>query len=204
MHRLKSMFKSTREIFILGILLGALIILAIRFVTYRPEQSVHHHANFAVYVNGAREAFTNPLYYEEAGAACEEHAEQTPGERVHMHGRVSDVVHVHDNAVTWGNFFENMGWSIGGDFLKTETGLFVANGENKLVFMLNGEVVSSVANREIKSLDKLLISYGTGQDTAAEFATVADTAQKYNVESDPAGCKGSAPTTFKDRLKHLF
>ncbi len=50
---------------IAGIMIGMLVILGIRFVSYQPPKDVHYHANFAVYVDGKQEQFSNPLLYEE-------------------------------------------------------------------------------------------------------------------------------------------
>lgn len=55
-------------LFVAGIVLGALALLVIRFFTYSPPQ-VHYHANFAVYINGQREQFKGPQYYQEV-AVC--------------------------------------------------------------------------------------------------------------------------------------
>src|SRR4051812_3302898 len=92
-------------------LLGALIILAIRFATYTPEH-VHYHANFAVYINGQREQYKAAKYYTET-AVCSANKIATPGERAHMHESINSVIHVHDHAATWGQFFANLGWALG-------------------------------------------------------------------------------------------
>ena len=44
------------------LLLGAAIILGIRFATYQVA-AVHYHANFALYINGQHEVFKGPQYY---------------------------------------------------------------------------------------------------------------------------------------------
>ncbi len=83
-----------------GLLAGAVLILAIRYVSYHP-QTVHYHANFAVYIGGQREQFKDSQYYEEV-KLCALHG-TTPQARVHLHDQQSGVIHVHDDAVTWGN-----------------------------------------------------------------------------------------------------
>ena len=96
---------------ITGILIGMLVILGIRFVSYEPPKDVHYHANFAVYVDGKQEQFSNPLLYEEI-SECSISTEEKPGERAHLHENIKDVVHVEDSAVTWGNFFQNINWNV--------------------------------------------------------------------------------------------
>jgi cell division protein FtsI/penicillin-binding protein 2 len=106
---------------LLGVLIGAVFVLAIRFINYQPEHT-HYHANFAVYANGQREQFKSPQYYEEV-KICDLNG-TSPQARVHMHNEENGVIHVHDKAVTWGDFFENLGWTIGPNFIRTSNKLY--------------------------------------------------------------------------------
>src|ERR1044071_6326853 len=115
-------------------LAGALIVLGIRFFTYNPEQ-IHYHANFAVYLNGKREAFKSPMYYEEVSGSCALGKDIKPAQRVHLHDEVADVVHVHDHAVTWGDLFMNLHWAVGLDFIRTPDGIFVAADGKKITYI---------------------------------------------------------------------
>lgn len=189
---------------VIGVVAGVAMLLGIRLATYAPPEKVHYHANFAVFINGNREQFKSSDYYEEISAPCTVKPVETPGERAHMHDNVNDVVHVEDAAATWGNFFQNLGWNIDKSFVKTDQALFQADDQNKLVFILNGEVTTDITNRVIGDRDKLLVSYGSGQDTKQQFTTVGDSAKKYDIEKDPAGCSGSATPTLKDRFAHMF
>lgn len=186
--------------------LGALVILVIRFVSYQPDV-VHYHANFAVYVNGAKEQFKGTRFYEETEAtSCTLEKVATPAERAHMHSNVNDVVHVEDHLVTWGNFFQNLGWGIGDDYLKTTDKIYAADDQNKLSFMLNGKGVDSIANLIIKDEDKLLVSYGneSSDQLQNEYNSIPGTAHKYDLAQDPASCSGHKSTTTSERFKHLF
>ena len=195
-----------------GLLLGALIILTIRFFTYDAGY-IHYHANFGVYINGQQEEFKASDYYEET-TACKQHAEMTPEDRAHMHkeGHHDDdnaVAHVHDNAATWGQFFENLGWVVGKDFIRTRDALYQNSGQNSLHIMLNGQDltgISSVTNHVIGNEDKLLLSYGnTSNDELDEqYKAIPDTARHHNQEDDPASCSGPSKTTTSDRLRNLF
>ncbi len=192
---------------IAGVLLGALIILGIRFGTYHHDM-VHYHANFAVYIDGQREAFNSPQYYEEI-KLCDLHG-TTPQSRTHMHAHESGVIHVHDTAVTWGAFFENLGWVVGSDFIHTKTTLYQTAGtDKKLNIVLNGQDLTdltSITNEVIADKDRLLISYGSADQTvlSREYKTVPDTAALHDVQKDPASCGGSESTTIKDRFQNLF
>jgi len=188
-----------------GLILGALIVFFIRFATYHVN-SVHYHANFAVYINGQREQFKEAFYYQEVGKGCTVHDELTPHERVHMHDNINSVVHVHDNAVTWGNFFQNIGWAVDQRFITTPFKVFNADDSNKVRFILNGQRVDGVNNLVIGDQDRLLVDYGNRPDTTlqSEYKSVPKTAHQYDISKDPASCGGGAPTTSRDRITHLF
>lgn len=187
-----------------GVLVGALVIVGIRFATYSPEH-VHYHANFAVYINGKREEFKDKRYYQEVVGSCTTD-DITPLERAHMHDNVGDIVHVHDHAVSWGQFFQNLGWSVNSKLIQTPDKLYQADDTNNITFMLNGQKVSDITGQVIGNEDRLLVDFGdTSSDTIKkEFDTVASTAAKQNQSTDPASCGGNAAPTFTERLQHLF
>ncbi len=191
-----------------GLLLGVVVILGIRFFTYNPAHT-HYHANFQVYINGKRELFKDSTYYEDV-AACSAYDNITPAERAHMHDEVNDVIHVHDHAVTWGQFFENIGWFVGDDFVKTKDGtLYVANGNEKLHIMLNGQDytdLTPITDMTIGDQDKLLISFGDLSDSTikTEYNGIKNNAKKSDETKDPASCSGDIKPSTTDRLKHLF
>lgn len=191
-----------------GILLGALTILIIRFFAYSPEQ-VHYHANFAVYINGQREEFKAPFNYQAVAVCSSTHDISMPQQRTHMHENVNSVIHVHDAVVTWGQFFENLGWYFGPDFIETSGGeRYVADEQNKVHVILDGQDYTDlpITNRVIANKARLLISYGnpTEGQLKKQYESVPATAEKYNMSKDPASCSGSEKITPSDRLHHLF
>jgi hypothetical protein len=188
---------------LLGFVAGVLWLGAIRFVTYRSD-AVHYHANFALYVNGKRDPFKSFTFYEEVNACASDELDN-PKTRVHMHNQNGGLVHVHAHATTWGQFFDNLGYTLGDTVLKTDDGVYVTNVDgNKLTFTLNGKPVDTVANRLIQSEDKLLINYG--QDSDATLRQRSDQiprdAAKANTENDPSTCSGSHKLTLRERLWH--
>lgn len=201
-------------IFIIGLLLGAVIILGIRFATYEPEKKIHYHANFAVYINGQREQFKNPALYEETTMCTNENAEDetsdNPNERAHMHDNVNNVVHVEDAAVTWGQFFENLGWSLGATTLVTDQGtVYQEQGSDKLHIIINGQDytdLGGIANRVIKDQDRLLLGFGdeSDQSVMAQYKAIPATARKYDTTQDPKSCSGHEGGTMRDRMQHMF
>lgn len=198
------MTKTAGVSLLIGAILGVLIVAIIRFATYDP-QLTHYHANFEVFINGQRQLFKGPQYYQDV-AACSAFQEMTPEKRVHMHDNVNDVVHVHDEAVTWGAFFQNLGWAIDPDFIKTDQKLYVADDTHTMIFMLNGQEQPDVTNTVIKDDDRLLINFGDQNEPAIkkEFNGIAKTAHEHDETKDPQSCSGPEQVTFKDRLKHIF
>jgi hypothetical protein len=207
--RYKGPLTSRPAYLIYGLLAGVLLILGIRFFTYHPPQDTHYHANFGVYINGTRETFKDPQYYEEVNI-CNMKGVLTPQARTHMHNEEAGVIHVHDDGVTWGQFFENLGWVVGPDFIRTRDALYTADDTHKLNIMLNGENLTgltTITNQVIGDKDRLLLSYGDVDMSTlgTEYKTVPNNAAEYNTRPDPASCAGSHhDVTISDRLSHLF
>ncbi len=175
---------------------------AIRFITYDPH-TVHYHANFALYINGQRDEFNGPGYYEEVQACMNNHSSD-PKVRVHMHNNVNSVVHVHDAGATWGQFFANLGYNLSDTLVQTNNGTYISGVDGaKLTFMLNGQKVDDIANRLIGDDDVMLISFGNDDQAALQkqYDSIPKNADTYDHGHDPAGCVGSKPLTFGQRLK---
>ena len=187
-----------------GFMVAVVLILGIRFFTYEPER-IHYHANFQVFINGQREQFADPTLYEESGASCSEEEQMVPMERAHIHDNVNDVVHVEDHAVTWGQFFTNLGWMVDAKVIETPSQTLLADPSHKISFILNGQSTDNISNRVIGDQDKLLVDYG-GNDQVLkdEYAGISNKALKYNTSADPKSCGGQAAPAFNERMKHLF
>ncbi len=190
---------------LLAFVLGALWFISLRTVAIK-DKSVHYHANFNLFVDGVRDPFDSFTQYEEI-QSCSGGAGGSPSGRTHLHKPNNDVVHVHDNAVTWNAFFANVGHGITNQALTTSAGTFVS-GQNgkKLTFILNGQVVDTVANRVIEDKDSLLVSYGT-EDSAVlqqQYDGIRKNAEEINGLFDPASCSGTKPLTFWGRILQAF
>lgn len=173
----------------IGFVGGFLWLSGLRLLLIKSPET-HYHANFAVYINGVREEFKEFTYYEEVSACTSAYADNPKG-RVHMHDKVNDVIHVHDRRVTYGNFFQNIGWNVGADYLASLDRAYQTDEGNAVVYMINGERVSSIANRVIGNLDRLVVSYGPKDaDLSAQMASVASSAEEVNKYQDPASCSG--------------
>ncbi|HSH17907.1 MAG TPA: hypothetical protein VK978_00840 [Candidatus Saccharimonadales bacterium] len=207
-ERIKSLLTTKWAYIAYGLLLGTFLVLAIRFITYAAPHDTHYHANFGVYINGEQEKFKAPQYYEEV-SICGLHDAMQPKMRAHMHNQEAGAIHVHDDGVTWGQLFNNLGWYVGPDFIRTNDRMYVADDLNKLNIVLNGDNLtglSTITNELIDDQDRLLISYGDADvgTLESQFKSVPNNAAEYNSKPDPATCSGGHETTIGDRFKNLL
>lgn len=185
-----------------GFIIGIVWLVGLRFVLFKTPH-VHHHANFAVFVDGQQQQLKGPTFYQEV-AACGEDNPDDPQARVHLHDNVAGVVHVHDRAATWGHLFANLRWSLGERNLALDDRILVDGADGKsLSFWLNGRPAATVANRSISSQDVLLISYGATEvgELQRQYAAVPRDAEQYNLKGDPGACGGGAKPGAGQRLR---
>jgi hypothetical protein len=206
-ERYKILLASKWAYLVYGVVICLLVLLGIRYVTYSSAET-HYHANFAVYLNGTRESFKSPQYYQEV-KICDLHGTVTPQMRTHMHNEEAGIIHGHDDGVTWGQFFENLGWYIGPDFIRTTDKLYTADEVNKLHIVLNGDDLtglSTITNEVIGDRDRLLVSFGSVEASVldTEYKSVPKNADEYDHKNDPTSCGGLHEVTPGERLKHLF
>lgn len=201
-------FKLSRRVAVVAVVfvfLGFVLSTAVRFALVQ-DSSVHYHANFALYIDGQRQEFKSFTFYEEI-AACSAHGTEDPKHDAHMHDNNPGLVHVHSAGVTWGEFFNNIGYNLGRQSIETDTKTYVdGDADRRLTFVLNGQVVNSPTNQLINSEDRLLINYGTEQQSVIteRFATVPSDAHQANVTADPAACAGAHSLSWQDRLKQAI
>lgn len=196
-------FKKPVNLLVIGLFLGAFTILSMRVVLIR-DHATHYHANFALYINGQKDEFSNFTFYEEV-QGCSVDMHDSPKHRAHMHNNENHIVHVHADGVTWGHFFANLGYGLTNKSVKTDDGVLVDGTDGKkLTFFLNRVPVESIANRVIESEDVLLIDYGDGSSIDQRYEDIKKDAAGRNTQPDPAMCAGSQPLTFGERLKRAF
>lgn len=191
---------------IIGVVLGFVMFGMLRAMLHKTVET-HYHSNFALYIDNKREEFKSFTYYEEI-AACTTAFADNPKGRTHLHGDVNDVIHVHDKAVTYADFFSNIDWTLGPNFVRTPDALLKSNSENSWVFILNGKKMDRVDNLVIGDQDKLLVSYGhSGTDFTGQYNKIQNKAKKVDAEADPATCSGANgphKTDLKSRLISAF
>ncbi len=184
-----------------GLIGGFLLIGLVRYMTL--AQPTHYHADFAVFIDGQRQEFKGPQYYQEI-AACDEHA--SPLGRVHLHDQNNHLVHVHADVVTWSDLFTNLGWSLSNSMLYDGKTAYVDGQDSHLHFMLNGKEVRSIADEIIGDRDRLLVSYGVDEPAAltSQYNQIETDAAKADTSADPAACQGPESESFPSRLRRAF
>jgi hypothetical protein len=195
--------KTTILAFLAGVL--ALGLARLAFAPLAP--ATHHHANWAVFVDGERLDLSDDRYMEEISACTASDEGILPSQRIHMHENNDHIVHVHHEGATWGALMANLGMALGDDYLYTADGdRYEAGDGYRLVFVLNGIQVPSVHNRVVQSADRLLISYTRDPEGALnrEYPLVPDDAAEYNERMDPASCAGHGDLPFLTRLRLAF
>lgn len=192
---------------VLGMVLGVAGLAAFRLAFAHPPEPTHYHANFALYVDGARVDLSGDEYMEDV-AACAMGETVLPRSRVHLHNNDPDVVHVHHAGVTWGHLFANLGIGVGQTYIADRAGaVHTEGGGRTLSLVLNGRPQLAIHNELIRPGDRLLVSFGP--ETEAEvlrdrFPRVADNAEEFDARDDPAGCAGAHQMTVWERIRYAF
>jgi hypothetical protein len=191
--------------YIVTALATLIIFIGARYAFMPKIVATHFHANFAIFIDGKRMDLSDKKYMEDVAGCRPDYLPMQPKERTHMHNGEDTVVHVHDDGVTWGHFFSNLGFAFGETYLvlDDEKGYFSKGGRN-LKFILNGELAVNPFNQLIQSEDRLLISYGTESlehVMQVQWPEVSETAREHNDHPDPGSCSGVISLSFLTRLK---
>jgi len=187
---------------ILQYFLGILILWILFLAGYIYAGSMfippHFHANFALYVDGARFDFSDDVYMEDV-AGCGLTDKMFPEDRAHLHENNPDTIHIHDEWVSWGHFFANNNIVFWDNFIKLDSWDIK---QWQLIFILNWESISNPYNELIKSKDRLLISYNTPNPEVL-YKSVSDNAWEYNATYDPGSCGGTNENAILAMLKEF-
>ena len=191
-----------------GLVIGVLGFGLVRLVSMPPLDSIHYHANWALWVDGKRVDLTGDQYMEDAAACSSETSNITAPQRVHLHNNNPDVVHIHHGGSTWGHLLQNLGWGIGSDWLFTDKGeLYGEDAGRRLTFVLNGFFVPPASNRVIQAGDRMLISFGVEDPDVLigdQFPSIGANAPEFDSGFDPAGCQGNTAETLEERIRRAF
>lgn len=188
----------------IGILaLTAFLGFFVGYVIY--TEKVHYHANFAVAIDGVKYDFSPDKYMEEI-AGCYKTEVDRPQDRVHLHEKNGDTIHVHAGGVAWGHLFANIGWTLGSGVVWMDNGKAYGLGDGyKVRAVVNGEVfpVEKILNMSIASEDRLLldISHDSDEIVRGRMNLVKTDATEFNKKDDPATCSGQGDASILEKMK---
>ncbi len=132
-----------------------------------PVGSTHIHQDLKIYLEGKQIDLSQQKY-------------QVKVPYVHVEGGDGDVIHVHATGVIIGMFFDSLGMKFSKECFNTDEGRIYCNdGEKTLKFIVNGAANEEFDKYLLKDLDKILISYGSENQTEvqAQLNTITDKAK---------------------------
>ena len=166
----------------------------------------HYHANFAMYIDNQRVDFSDDRFMEDV-AGCSLSGEKLPEDRAHLHENNQDTIHIHDEGVSWGHFFSNIGVVFDSQFLSGGNGqVFEETQDKEITYILNWEKVRNPFNTLIGSEDRLLISYGaeSREEINAQYDKISTNAEEFNGKYDPGSCGGTNQNGLVLLISELF
>lgn len=115
-----------------------------------PAGSSHHHADFAVFVNGEKIDFSQRQY-------------QVRDQRAHVEGGNGDVVHSHARGATFSYFIQTLGFDYNATYMKTPDNEYFENETHQVrMFVNRGDGWEEVEPRQFMFTggDRILLVYG--------------------------------------------
>jgi|SRR3989338_1033498 len=136
-----------------------------------PLRSTHIHADVKVYINGQAIDFSQRKY-------------QLAARFIHFEDGIGDVVHVHATGLNVGHLLKSLGMDFNSNCIIFERQNYCDGGNKKLKFYVNGQPNSEFDNYVFRDLDRILISYGNGNDaeTQKQLDSVTNLAAEYSAE----------------------
>lgn len=152
------LFKIAKKLLFLGLIVAAVVIAGnILLEKDSPEIGVvgdlHHHADFALYINGERYDLAQEKYMSTENKSLSNFA--------HFHDLNGNVIHKHASGITLGFFMETLGMKLNESCLVLDDGTSYCNEGNKeLKMYVDGERNDAFAEYDILDEDRILLSYG--------------------------------------------
>lgn len=150
-----------------------------------PE-SAHEHADIAIRVRGQLLDLSAERFQSEAGHVLSDYA--------HLHDGIGTIVHKHARGVSYGYFLWTIRLPLAHGCMTQPSGLPLCDTDREYwTAIVNGQVEPNLRDREIRDLDRVLLSYGSETPTqllSVYEETVKDDACLYS-ETCPE--RGPAP-----------
>lgn len=136
-----------------------------------PLRSTHIHADVKVYINGNAIGFSQKKY-------------QLASRFIHFEEGIGDVVHVHATGMTIGHLLKSLKGGMNNNCIVLDGNNYCSDNSGKLRFYVNRQPNSEFDNYVFRDLDRILISYGNGNDaeTQKQLDSVTNLAPRYSAE----------------------
>lgn len=151
-------------------------------ISQTPEEKYHVHVNIAVLLGGNALDFRQEKYQSMETKELDSN--------IHLHDGNGDLIHIHKQGATLGEFFTSLGMSLSADCFILDSGKkFCNDGNNTFKMYVNGKPDSRFGDLEPQDLDRILLSYGHDSEGAVErqIDSVADTACIYSLKCPERG-----------------
>ena len=138
-----------------------------------PLKSTHIHADIKLYIGAQSIDFSQKKY-------------QLASSYIHFEDGIGDVAHIHATGLTTGHLFKSLNGDINQDCLTFE-GKSHCNENNKILkFYVNGKSNDEFGYYILKDLDKVLVSYGTENDSEIQnqLSSVTNLAPEYSANKN--------------------
>ena len=193
----------------IAILVGAFLFMRQTAPAVNPDPN-HTHADFAVWVNGTKLDFSDEEYMSAPPPSAaslivpsahahgdEEEGPTLPGrEFLHLHGDIGHVIHRHKPGLTLGDFFTSIGFimtrtcftldqhqfeALGAAWVESSGKRELCNTEQfHWTFVVNSQERPMDPAYVMQDLDKILLSYGPGEQWRNEWKQMTDDACLYS------------------------
>ncbi|MEK6891566.1 MAG: hypothetical protein AABX25_00105 [Nanoarchaeota archaeon] len=134
-----------------------------------PLSSIHIHADIKLYIDGQSIDFSQKKY-------------QVATSYIHFEDGLGDVVHIHATRLTMGHLFKSLNGDFNNNCLTLDEQTYCDDGNKKLKFYVNGKPNDEFGYYVMKDLDKVLVSYGTENDSEIQkqLKSITNLAPKYS------------------------
>lgn len=157
---------------VIAVAVVAVIAIAFFFMQNLPSASIgvpgsaHYHADIKVYIEGTPINFAQSRF-------------QLQSQYIHFESGDGDIVHYHATGIPFSFFFETLGINLSDSCIEYNNANYCTNAEKSLKLYVNGEKVEDIENYIAQDLDKILLSYGSEDETAiqAQLSSITDKAR---------------------------
>jgi hypothetical protein len=130
----------------------ALVACVSRKPAMNPDPN-HTHADFAVYIDGAKIDFSDPTYMSNETKHRHKY--------FHLHDEIGTLVHRHKPNLTLGEFFDSLGVKMAPPCMVLDSGKSVCDeGDKRWTMVVNAKDVPFDPQYVFQDTDKILLTYG--------------------------------------------